>query len=106
MHLNLEVENNLIWREKNPQSYGFRIADAMEYVPTDSNQLSLNGNAADVRQIVDKADTRVGSAPGDVPGEYTILLDYKASASTPASEIVEDIPCHPGWRNNGDGPGV
>jgi hypothetical protein len=101
----LDVEGDLIWRGNNPQSYGFRFA-GMKPDPDPNGQLTWNGDAADVGTITDVATQDVADSPGDSPADYTILLDYKPSATAPPPPIVSDIPCHPGWRNTGGDGGV
>ena len=86
VHLTLVADD--IWGN-NPNSHGFRIT-GFTYTPPNA-ELSMVGNAAHKRQIIDKASVDVSD------GTYTIVVDFKDG---PDGSETYNIHCDPGWRNN------
>jgi len=90
-NVHLELTASPIWRGNN--GTGYRINDIT--FENNDNQCEVSGNAPDRRVIKDKSDKKVPQNQADPPGEYTVIVDYRADSDDPTVTLY----CHPRWRN-------
>jgi hypothetical protein len=84
-HVRVELVATPIWR--GPNGNGFKITD-IEITPYPSD-CSVQGADPAHRIILDVNNNLQ-------EGTYTVIVAHKSEGGT----VVNDINCHPGWRNN------